>query len=78
MRCEKLYDFCYICGCVDHTVKDCVTVIRDNNGVKNYQYGPWLRAISDVGLGKRSSSQRKNSDGGKKKHITCWARSRGE
>lgn len=46
---ERLPDFCYACGRVGHTVKDCIdeTVNKANLG-----FGTWLRAATHAGGGK--------------------------
>lgn len=43
---EKLSDFCYGCGKLDHVLKDCDEHKPDEE--MQTQYGPWLRATSHV------------------------------
>ena len=47
---ERLLDFFYICGCLDHQKTECDEVVRiKNEGIKvQREYDPWLRAESNV------------------------------
>ena len=49
-RYEKLWDFCYYCGCVDHIVKDCLSrfKVKETNDVSVYQYGLMLRVAQEA------------------------------
>lgn len=40
MRCEKLVDFCFFSGRLDHVERDCKELTVDSKR----HYGPWLRA----------------------------------
>ena len=42
---ERLPNFCYQCGLLNHDMKDCSEVQRrdDQTEVKELQYGAWLR-----------------------------------
>ena len=48
-RYERLRNFCYWCGYLDHRDKDCDVRLqqRQSNDQKDYQFGAWLRASSD-------------------------------
>uniref|UniRef100_A0A2N9G219 Uncharacterized protein n=1 Tax=Fagus sylvatica TaxID=28930 RepID=A0A2N9G219_FAGSY len=48
-RYERLQNFCYWCGCLDHGEKDCdIGLQQHQSSAKDeYQYGAWLRASSD-------------------------------
>jgi hypothetical protein len=48
-RYERLPNFCYWCGCLDHAEKDCDVGIqqRQASTKQEYQFGAWLRATSD-------------------------------
>lgn len=41
---ERLYTFCYFCGCVGHSEKFCRKVIEVDTPPNELLYGPWLRA----------------------------------
>lgn len=43
---ERLYDFCYVCGCLGHLIKDCDANSQDDDTDEDtmYMFGPWLRA----------------------------------
>ncbi|OMP03234.1 hypothetical protein COLO4_10561 [Corchorus olitorius] len=45
-RYEKLPDFCYVCGCLNHTENECekAVIMRRDSGKVKKEYGPWLRA----------------------------------
>ena len=46
---ERLPNFCYWCGCVTHSDKDCSYWLCNKNSlrVEDQQYGPWMRASMD-------------------------------
>jgi hypothetical protein len=48
-RYERLPNFCYWCGCLDHGEKDCDIGLQQHqsSAKEEYQYGAWLRASSD-------------------------------
>jgi hypothetical protein len=48
-RYERLPNFCYWCGCLDHGEKDCDIGLqqRHSSTKEEFQYGAWLRATSD-------------------------------
>uniref|UniRef100_A0A2N9IQD1 CCHC-type domain-containing protein n=1 Tax=Fagus sylvatica TaxID=28930 RepID=A0A2N9IQD1_FAGSY len=48
-RYERLPNFCYWCGCLDHVEKDCDIGLqqRHSSTKEEFQYGAWLRATSD-------------------------------
>lgn len=50
---EKLPDFCYACGRVGHTFRDCDDVNADRS---THEYGPWLRAATHFGWGKKNTA----------------------
>lgn len=52
-RYEQLPLFCYYCGCVGHSEKGCASRKRDmqQNCLKAYEFGPWLRAHSGRVIG---------------------------
>ncbi|XP_021749920.1 uncharacterized protein LOC110715641 [Chenopodium quinoa] len=43
---ERLSDFCFYCGILDHTDKECTKKEEEDDSSTEvvYQYGPWLRA----------------------------------
>uniref|UniRef100_A0A803MJ98 Zinc knuckle CX2CX4HX4C domain-containing protein n=1 Tax=Chenopodium quinoa TaxID=63459 RepID=A0A803MJ98_CHEQI len=43
---ERLADFCFYCGVLDHTDRECVKKEEDGDSGEEvvYQYGPWLRS----------------------------------
>ena len=45
-RYERLPDFCYVCGCLDHQELDCDMVIQSKKRGRKIQreYGSWLKA----------------------------------
>ena len=53
-RYERLPNFCYRCGCLDHAEKDCDVGLRQRNidSSDGFQYGAWLRAEMDHPLRK--------------------------
>lgn len=59
-RYEKLGDFCFVCGKLDHVEKECPVVFATEGGMGSLKklYGPWLRAdgmkgatVEEVGRG---------------------------
>uniref|UniRef100_A0A803KPE0 Zinc knuckle CX2CX4HX4C domain-containing protein n=1 Tax=Chenopodium quinoa TaxID=63459 RepID=A0A803KPE0_CHEQI len=46
LKYERLADFCFFCGRLDHTEKECQYKEQAKEGDTKmaYQYGPWLRA----------------------------------
>uniref|UniRef100_A0A803L340 CCHC-type domain-containing protein n=1 Tax=Chenopodium quinoa TaxID=63459 RepID=A0A803L340_CHEQI len=46
MKYERLADFCFYCGRLDHTDRDCNFKEQDQEAeeLTVFQYGPWLRA----------------------------------
>lgn len=48
-RYERLPNFCYWCGCLDHGDKECDIGLqqRSTSTKEDQQFGPWLRATSD-------------------------------
>ena len=48
-RYERLPNFCYWCGCLDHGEKDCDVGLKQRQASEKqeYQFGAWLRATSD-------------------------------
>ena len=48
-RYERLPNFCYWCGCLDHGEKDCDVGLqqRKSGSMEEHQFGAWLRASSD-------------------------------
>lgn len=49
---EKLYDFCYFCGRLNHVDKDCLLSfdVSGGGGRRGRQFGPWLRAEGRRGI----------------------------
>ncbi|KAL0462160.1 UNVERIFIED_CONTAM: hypothetical protein Slati_0103600 [Sesamum latifolium] len=45
---ERLPNFCYLCGKIDHIVKWCETRFKEDfvDPGEDTPYGPWLRAVS--------------------------------
>lgn len=63
---EKLPDYCYICGCLDHNENDCNKELELKYSSEEVQclYGDWLRAKTYTpakGMTSFSSSRRKGS-----------------
>uniref|UniRef100_A0A803MME0 CCHC-type domain-containing protein n=1 Tax=Chenopodium quinoa TaxID=63459 RepID=A0A803MME0_CHEQI len=56
---ERLADFCFYCGILDHTEKECSKKEEDDLEKQEmvYQYGPWMRA-SPLKLRQASQSSR--------------------
>ena len=48
-RYERLPNFCYLCGCLDHSEKDCDEGLKKKNAdsSEGFQYGAWMRAEMD-------------------------------
>ena len=41
---EKLPNFCYCCGCLGHSYKECTKY--KGQPIKELDYGPWLKALT--------------------------------
>lgn len=41
---ERLFTFCYFCGCVGHAERFCIKAMEADTPTGEYAYGPWLRA----------------------------------
>ena len=78
-RYERLPDFCYVCGRLNHQEGECEKAIRMKKelGSVKKEYGGWLRVdgmksimpgIEGVGTLSSNSSQ---GVGGKKNHQSC-------
>ncbi|XP_027098956.1 uncharacterized protein [Coffea arabica] len=48
-RYEKCSDFCYSCGIIGHSERNCKEPAVVKSGQHQNQYGPWLRAVSSKG-----------------------------
>ena len=48
-RYERLPNFCYWCGCLDHAEKVCDDGLKKKNvdSSEGFQYGVWMRAEMD-------------------------------
>lgn len=59
---ERLLDFCYGCGRIDHVIKECKdTVIDAEQDHKGRQYGSWLRLFQGLNpRRRRKASPQKN------------------
>lgn len=77
-RYERLPDFCYVCGRVDHMERDCSysKTSTDNDAVK-FQYGPWLRADGPK-LVSGMFSQTYAEEGQRESTPGCWSASASE
>ena len=60
---ERLPDFYYVCGRLDHQESDCdiVIKIRKDGGKAKREYGPWMSISSNVFLPKTDEIQKENS-----------------
>lgn len=58
---ERLSDFCYSCGHLDHSKPACP--LRTQQSTKN-QFGPWLRASFTGRTGKQNRNGKKNNNRG--------------
>lgn len=47
---ERLPNFCFYCGFVDHVIMDCESMIVDGKSVKDCKYGIWLRGYPPRGM----------------------------
>ncbi|KAI8018292.1 hypothetical protein LOK49_LG04G01537 [Camellia lanceoleosa] len=56
-RYERLPNFCFACGILGHGTRDCATRLLGStvDNTTRFQYGPWLRADTELGKGKGSS-----------------------
>ena len=62
-RYERLPTFCYICGLIGHDDKHCH--MSQSKGVKERQYGEWLKAggvVKSGGDKGQTNGSRRNSD----------------
>lgn len=61
-RYERLSDFCYSCGKIDHTESACTNQLGegDNDDDPRYQYGPWMHGQS-LGSLKKMETQKSRS-----------------
>ena len=57
---ERLLDFCYIYGYLDHQELDCDDVVRmKKEGIKiQREYEPWVRAENNVLLSRKNDGQK--------------------
>uniref|UniRef100_A0A803MV91 CCHC-type domain-containing protein n=1 Tax=Chenopodium quinoa TaxID=63459 RepID=A0A803MV91_CHEQI len=64
---ERLADFCFFCGRLDHTERECQQKeqAKDDEKKMVYQYGPWLRA----------SPKKFRFDAGEKEFEKAWVES---
>ncbi|XP_057431502.1 uncharacterized protein LOC130724316 [Lotus japonicus] len=79
-RYEKLFNYCYKCGMMDHVVRDCAEMGEQDNGAM--LYGAWLRADEEYGDGGRyrrdftGPSKEKNAEfWGSKTHVGSSSKS---
>ena len=59
---ERLTNFCYICGCLDHQELDCDEVIRRSKvgGKVKREYRPWMSIGNIDFLSKKVEGQKIN------------------
>lgn len=55
LRYERLPQFCFQCGCLGHIFRDCGS---PNEELKEFPFGPWLRAPTGGEDGKFKKDQR--------------------
>lgn len=61
---ERLQEYCYLCGLLGHTLRDCADCNEEDGEETNHSnYGPWLRASlkkhATTGMGQHSIAPRK-------------------
>lgn len=59
LRYERLPDFCYACGCVTHTIRECTDEKADK---KNLMFGCWLRAGRTQDVRRKKNNGRTDAD----------------
>lgn len=69
---EKLYDFCYRCGRMDHKEKECKEAVIPANQKK---FGEWLRATTPAAAANRDGEGYKG--GGRREEQGQWERNEG-
>ncbi|KAL6549237.1 hypothetical protein OROHE_009082 [Orobanche hederae] len=58
LRYERLHDFCYACGRVTHTIRECTD---ENADKKNLMFGCWLRAGRTKDVRRKKTNESKDA-----------------
>ena len=61
LKFERLPNFCYWCGLLSHSLRECpLSIVNNQMGEESFQYGAWLRGEPT----RRFTKEPKNHGGG--------------